>query len=254
MTGKTIRYCALLFAVSFFSLQNDADARRRGIPFLFTTGETFSDFHLVNQDDFDYLFPSTAGQTDASAAASAGVQVSFMYDRFGLFFINVWTWSGKVVLYEEAKQTYYDIEISQEEALKKYGKPFFYRFPPLLIAGVVGGGIWLFGVFGAASVGSRKPAKSSSKSHMPSMGVNPGSAPGGGGPQTRTSIPLKRERSVEEIQAMYDDPRYQQALQLLEETDSFIKPIEYLIANGVPESEAGQNLTDLKKAIAEAQG
>lgn len=253
MTGKSIKYFTLLLAVSIFSLQNNADARRRGIPFLFTTGETYSDYHLVTQEDLNFLYPDTSDEADASAAAAAGVQVSFQYDRFGLFFINLWTWNGKVVLLEEAKETYYDIEVSQAEAIKKYGKPFLYKFPPLLIALVVGGGLWLFSVFGAARVGAGTPARASS-GHMPTPGLNPGSAPVNSGPvPERQPIPLKRERSIEEIQAMYDDPRYQHALQLLEETDSFIKPIEYLIANGVPEGEAGPNLTDLKKAIAEAQ-
>lgn len=243
MAGRTLKLAALLFAVSFFSFQNDAEARRRGIPFLFTTGETTSDYHNVTKADVEFLSPSID-----PTSVNSSFKVSYKYSRFGLFFINLWTWGGEVCYMDHANNTYYDIEISQAEALKKYGKPFFYSFPPLLLIGIVGGGIWLFVTIGASKTASRAP----SRRNMPSPGLNPGSSPGGSG--RPKPIPVKREITAEQLQEMYDDPRYQHALELLEQTDSFIKPIEYLVANGVPESEAGQNLSELKKAIAESQG
>ena len=244
MASRTIKLAALLFAVSFFSFQNSAEARKRGIPFLFTTGETTSDYNNVTAADVEYLSPSI----DPSSVDSS-LKVSYKYSRFGLFFINVWTWGGEVCYMDHANNTYYDIEISQEEALKKYGKPLFYKFPPLLLILIVGGGIWLFVTIGASKTASRAPARS----HMPSPGLKPGASPGGSNAPPKP-IKVKKEITAEELQAMYDDPRYQHALQLLEDTDSFIKPVEYLVANGVPESEAGQNLAELKKAIAESQG
>jgi len=245
MTGHTIKLAAIIFAVSFFSFQNNADARRRGGGIFFiTTGETTSDYHSVTAADVEFLSPSIDPST-----VNPSFKVSYKYSRFGLFWVNLWTWGGEVCYMDHANNTYYDIEISQEEAVKKYGKPLFYKFPPLLLIAIVGGGIWLFVTISASKQANRVP----SRSNIPSPGLNPGTAPGGASNPPPKPVQMKKEISAEELQAMYDDPRYQHALQLLEETDSFVKPVEYLIQNGVPEAEAGQNLAELKKAIAESQ-
>ena len=73
----------------------------------------------------------------------------------------------------------------------------------------------------------------------------PGAAP--------SSIPPAPAYTTEELQQMYDDPRYQHALELLEQTNSFIEPVQYLVQNGIPDAEAGASLAALKKAIAESQ-
>ena len=242
MIGQSFKLAAVIFAVSFFSFQNHAEARRRGGGIFFiTTGETTSDYHNVTAEDVKFLSPSLEPNS-----VSPSFKVSYKYSRFGLFWINLWTWGGEICYMDHANNAYYNIDISQEEAIKKYGKPFFYKFPPLLMAAILGGGIWLFVTINATKESRRVPAS------KPSPGLNPGTVPVGGNAPPKP-VQAKKEFTAEELQTMYDDPIYQHALELLEQTDSFIKPVEYLIENGVPEAEAGQNLAELKKAIAESQ-
>jgi hypothetical protein len=184
----------------------------------------------------------------------SGVKVGLKYSHFGMFFMSVWTWGGEVVLFKD--KTYEPIVISQDKAKAKYGTPLTYKFPPLLIIVLGGGAFWMFGVFGSGggkSAAQRKAEKrSGGRSHMPS----PGGARGGTsrpGTKRPAAKKIAKEYSVDELQQLYEDPRYQQALQLLEETNSFIKPVEYLVANGIAETDAGSSLAALKKAIAEAE-
>ena len=77
-------------------------------------------------------------QKEADAELGPGVSVGFMYQQFGLFFLEVWTWEGKYVLFRDDE--YWDPP--QEEIanmagvsnVEDLGKPWQYTFPPGLIA------------------------------------------------------------------------------------------------------------------------
>lgn len=88
-------------------------------------GETLD--HLASFDD----------ETSERLRAEVGFAepaVGLKYEYFSLFFLNVWTWEGDVVIYEEGEDSY--IEVTPAE-LREYtgrssddfARPFFYRFP-----------------------------------------------------------------------------------------------------------------------------
>ena len=151
-----------------------------------------------------------------------------------------------MVIYKDKE--YMPIVVSQDEAVKKYGKPFFYKFPPLLIAAVLFGGFWMMGMMSqgksAAEKTGRTVPKTSGMGGAGSVLSQGGQAP---------SVASAPQYSEEQLQQMYNDERYQQALNLLEQTGSFQQPVAYLIENGIPEAEAGASLAALKKAIADSQ-
>ena len=129
--NKAARLSVLLFCLGIFFLQNNADARKRGIPFLFTTGEAFKDIKQATAEDIKFLI---GGDVDTSQIP-ANMKVSLKYSHFGIFFMNVWTWGGEIVLYDGGDQ-YFFIEIDQQKALDKYGTPFLYKFPRRIGAGM----------------------------------------------------------------------------------------------------------------------
>jgi len=83
----------------------------------------------------------------ADAELGPGIQVGYMYQHFGLFFLEVWTWEGKYVLFREDE--YWDppeaeiAEMAGVASIDELGKPWQYKFPPglgilvVLIAGFV---------------------------------------------------------------------------------------------------------------------
>lgn len=85
----------------------------------------------------------------ADQELGAGVQVGYMYQHFGLFFLEVWTWDGKYVLFREDE--YWDPPESELAAMAgvssvdDLGKPWQYTFKPgLLILVVLVGGYVAF--------------------------------------------------------------------------------------------------------------
>ncbi len=77
-------------------------------------------------------------QKEADAELGPGVSVGYMYQQFGLFFLEVWTWEGKYVLFRDDE--YWDppqeeiANMAGVSAVDDLGKPWQYRFPPGLIA------------------------------------------------------------------------------------------------------------------------
>ena len=242
-----------LFFTCFISFQNDSDARRRGkgIVFINFANETISERKDLTVQDLLFVSgmpldtPGVEGQP--LPAELSGLKIGYKYTYCGLFWLELWTWGGEVVLYHPGEKAYEPIpSVTQEKLAAKYGKPFFYKFPPLLIGGILFGAFWFFGVMSQGK-------SQAEKNYMSSGGAGgmpvPEPAGGGGAP----AAPAPPAYSTEQLQQMYEDPRYQHALELLEQTNSFIQPVEYLVQNGVPEAEAGASLAALKKAIAESQ-
>jgi hypothetical protein len=86
-------------------------------------------------------------KAEADAELGPGVEVGYMYEQFGLFFLEVWTWDGKYVLFRDDE--YWEPtedelkEIAGVSALEDLGKPWQYSFPPglLVVVALVIGGI-----------------------------------------------------------------------------------------------------------------
>jgi hypothetical protein len=75
-----------------------------------------------------------------------GVEVGYKYEHFGLFFLEVWAWDGKYVLFREDE--YWDpseaevAEMAGVSSVDELGKPWQYTFKPgLLIIVVLAGGL-----------------------------------------------------------------------------------------------------------------
>ena len=71
----------------------------------------------------------------ADLRVSGTVKVGYLYEGFGLFWLDIWTWDGQFCVYTG---TNYDpIDATKAAALLgkpgKLSKPFFYRFPPGLL-------------------------------------------------------------------------------------------------------------------------
>lgn len=74
------------------------------------------------------------------------VRVGYLYQQFGVFWLELWTWDGAFVLYQGDnvwKMTDEEAAMLLEVKPEELGKPFLYRFPlGLLILGVVVG-VWV---------------------------------------------------------------------------------------------------------------
>jgi hypothetical protein len=122
----------LLFTLAalLFALTGEAQAKK--VPKLFTFG-----------DDFYDLGTPKAGMLQG---ASSDVKVGYHCQAFGLFWVNIFTWSGEFCLYEgsglETKkyQPITESEAAEFLGVSKVGKPWNYSFPPgmLIIIGLVG--------------------------------------------------------------------------------------------------------------------
>ena len=82
------------------------------------------------------------------ATGATNPLIGYKYNQFGIFFLNIWTWGGEYVIYEN--DTYWDLGAEgaaqllgiQMEQLKK---PLGYRIPPgliLVLILVIGGVVW----------------------------------------------------------------------------------------------------------------
>lgn len=83
----------------------------------------------------------------ADAELGPGIEVGYMYQHFGLFFLEVWTWDGKYVLFRGDE--FWDppeaeiAEMAGVSSVDELGKPWQYTFKPglLIILLLVVGGI-----------------------------------------------------------------------------------------------------------------
>ena len=120
------------------SLHSTAHARR-GF-FFITTGETVKHVGEVASN-------MKAGASEATGQAGE-LEVGYLHSRFGVFWVDVWTWGGKYVLFDDNDQVW---ELDQEMAAelmgvepKQVGKPIFYTIPPgMVIVGLLGAG-WAY--------------------------------------------------------------------------------------------------------------
>lgn len=104
----------------------------RGIPIIFGGGE---DLSFVRE-----LPPK--GKKYAAGKYPKSAKVGIKYNVFHIFFVNIWTWNGQYILYDDngfaepsaAEWT----KLLGKGGTKKLSKPFFYRFPPgAIVLGVL---------------------------------------------------------------------------------------------------------------------
>lgn len=119
----------LIFLAGVFLFPSSAEARRRGI-FFINTGDTVKEVGKVKAE----FGPEIKQAVGASEVPTVG----YLHNRFGLFWLDVWTWDGKYCLYTDADNTYWEIEKAQAAELmgvaeSDVSKPLFYTVPPGLV-------------------------------------------------------------------------------------------------------------------------
>jgi len=110
---------------------------RRGL-MLITTGNTVKHVGDVLPDMKESVREGTGQAED--------LKVGYLHDRFGLFWVDIWTWNGQYVLYNSSDDVW---ELDDEQAASVMGvtgsqlkKPFFYTVPPGLVAICILGSVW----------------------------------------------------------------------------------------------------------------
>ncbi len=113
---------------------------RRGIV-LITTGDTIKHVSDVTAEMKPVIREVTGSSVD--------YKVGYLHERIGVFWIDLWTWGGEYVLYDESEQDLWELDNEETAAImgttpEKLSAPLFYSFPPGLLA---------LGVIGAVCVG-----------------------------------------------------------------------------------------------------
>lgn len=132
MKSASLNLPRLLFLLAALLFAGAGNAYAKRVPKLITFGDDFYEMGDV--------------KANAEDIGVSGVKVGYHCQALGLFWVNIFTWSGEYCLYKgsglETKQ--YE-PISQEQAAEylgvaKVGKPWNYSFPPgmLAIIGLVG--------------------------------------------------------------------------------------------------------------------
>jgi hypothetical protein len=103
-------------------------------------------------DDISKVADIPAAQMEGvkQATGAANPAIGYKYNQFGVFFLNVWTWDGDYVLYEN--DTYWDLGAAGAAQLlgipaDQLKKPLGYKIPPgliLILVLIIGGVAWKF--------------------------------------------------------------------------------------------------------------
>ena len=78
-------------------------------------------------------------KAEVEAETMAGAKIGMMYSRFGVFWLDIWRWDKKIVVYQG--DTVWDIpkDAAKEIAAGSLSPPFTMTLPPGLIILLVGG-------------------------------------------------------------------------------------------------------------------
>jgi hypothetical protein len=222
MKRPMIRALFVLAPLLITVIPSKAEARRRGglFFFLITTGETIKHVRDIPSDVL-------AKVRKAYEKPNGRFKIGYSHSRFGLFWIDIWTWGGTYCIYEgNAREKITAAEAAnvlkiEEGALPK---PFFYSFPPGLMAILAVGGFMIF-----RAVRSNK----------------------------------EDEALGQEIETLLADSRYERALEVFNDalpddgdgdpTAAFEAAVDDLVAQGVNRNRAERKLQLLIAFIAQAQ-
>ena len=138
-----------LFALCILCSPKDAFARR-GIAII-NTGEDVT--HVSD------LKPEMKESVEAGTAP--GVKVGIIYSRFGVFWLDIWRWNKKFVLYTDNEVWEFPKEELAEISEGPLKGPFTMTVPPgLIVLGVLG-----IGFIGLMIFGSDEEDEESSAAH-----------------------------------------------------------------------------------------
>jgi hypothetical protein len=199
---------------------------------LITHGDTISHLGEVPVAVRAHLPPKVRG----------AYMVGFKYSSFGVFWVDIWTWGGEYCLYED--KTYWPMPRAVAAQLlnkseRDLDKPWNYTVPPGLII--------LIGIVVVVIL-----------------------------------VKVFRKRPEDKVKALFEDPRYQKALEIIveqskkdeaaqlayendraagaenatpppESDGGFEAAVQHLEKEGVPGTEAQQNLALLLQVLAQAQ-
>ncbi|BBM84362.1 hypothetical protein [Candidatus Uabimicrobium amorphum] len=75
-------------------------------------------------------------------ASVADMCIGYKYGQFGVFYLQIWTWSGEFCLYSESQNTYWTLDEKQIKTLNEsvpggLKAPFSYTVPPGLIVIII---------------------------------------------------------------------------------------------------------------------
>jgi hypothetical protein len=137
----SIRKCLLPLALAFAWLgYSPSTAEAKGI-MIISSGDSFFELGDIK------------GNTNLQAGMPGGMKVGYKYSFFGIFWLDLWTWGGEYCLFKD--RDYVSIPPEVAAGLlgidpSKLSKPFWYRFPSLLV--IIVGVVLLFvlmAIFGA---------------------------------------------------------------------------------------------------------
>jgi hypothetical protein len=116
------------------------EAQAKRIPKLYTFGPATSEMGTISKEVLDGLPPEQRAELEKLGADRVG----FFYQHFGLFWLDIWSWSGKYTVYNHVKEQHYEISDADAAALlgideKKLSKPLSYHIPwgTVLILGLL---------------------------------------------------------------------------------------------------------------------
>ena len=136
--GRSAALAAVGAAFCAAMLFRPAVAEAKGFV-LITYGDDISKVADIPADQLEGVKQDTGASNPA---------IGYKYSMFGIFFLNIWTWSGEYVLYED--DNYWDL--GTEGAAQILGtapdqlkKPLGYTIPPglvLILVLIIGGVVW----------------------------------------------------------------------------------------------------------------
>lgn len=139
-----VRRLLPLFAFALVCMSYGEAHARRGI-MLITSGDSITEVAPLD--------PEAAKAVEAETGA--GAAIGYKYEQFGVFWLEIWSWDGKYVLFNG--DDYWDIPDEQLAAMAGVGsldelsKPLTYTIPPglaIIVVAVLG-----FGAFAIFSKG-----------------------------------------------------------------------------------------------------
>jgi len=147
---KGVLFSALVIAVFFTA----TPAHAKGFV-LITHGDDISKVADIPVQIIEGVKQSTGSPNPA---------IGYKYGQFGVFFLNIWTWGGEYVVFDDDTDTYWDLGADGAAQMLGVGvgdlkKPLTYTFPPgLVIILVLVLGIGAFAFF-TRGKGDEEPAK-----------------------------------------------------------------------------------------------